>query len=100
MGNGYPLRCPLFFSSFVNGLSNFYPELFEGAGQSSQHQANFAKKWGSYQTIIELASGDVTKFNEVTGYPLEMCLLYLAYKSDKSVVDNLIHRENLKRQGA
>ena len=52
------------------------------------------------QTIIELAGGDVTKFNEVTGYPLEMCLLYLAYKSDKAVVDNLIHRENIKRQGA
>lgn len=100
MGNGYPLWYIVFFSSFVNGLSNFYPELFEGAGQSSQYQANFAKKWGSYQTIIELAGGDITKFNEVTAYPLEMCLLYLAYKSDKAVVDNLIHRENIKRQQA
>ena len=100
MGYGYSFRSIVFFSSFVNGLSNFYPELFEGAGQSSQYQANFAKKWGSYQTIIELAGGDVTKFNEVTGYPLEMCLLYLAYKSDKAVVDNLIHRENIKRQQA
>ena len=27
-----------------------------------------------------------------------MCLLYLSYKSDKVVLDNLIHRENMKKR--
>jgi hypothetical protein len=30
--------------------------------------------------------------------PLEKCLLYLAYKSDKVELENLLHREALKRQ--
>lgn len=98
MGNGHSFWSNVFFSSFINGLGNFYPELFEGGGGASRNYANFTKKWGGYQTIIELAGGDITKFNEVTGYPLEMCLLYLAYKSDKAVLDNLIHKENLKKQ--
>lgn len=98
MGNGYPIWNIVFFSSFVNGLSEFYPELFEGGGQPSTLHANFSKKWGSYQTIIELTGDDLTKFDEVTAYPLELCLLYLAFKADKAVLDNLVHRENMKRQ--
>ena len=97
MGYGYPLWYAVFFFTFINGLSEFYPELFEGGGASSQHQANFAKKWSAYSSIVELAGGDITKFSEVTAYPLEMCLLYLSYKSDKTVLENLVHRENMKK---
>ncbi len=39
------------------------------------------------------------KFNEITQYPLEMCLLYLAYKSDKATLENIQHRENMKKNG-
>ena len=47
----------LFFCSFANGLAERYPELFEGDGTTSQHQANFGKKWRAYATIVELADG-------------------------------------------
>lgn len=97
MGNGYSLRCILFFYQFVNGLGELYPELFEGGGEVSTFASNFAKKWGNYQSIIELAGGDITKFEEVTSYPLEMCLLYLSYKADKSTLEHLLHKEALKK---
>ena len=99
MGYEHTFRSIVFFSSFVSGLSSFYPELFEGGGQTSTLASNFAKKWGSYQTIVELAGGDLTKFNEVTAYPLEMCLLYLSYKSDKTLLENLLHKEALRKNG-
>ena len=96
MGNGYTLRFILFFYQFVNGLGELYPELYEGGGEVSIFSSNFAKKWGNYQSIIELSGGDITKFGEVVTYPLEMCLLYLAYKSDKGLLETMLHKESLK----
>jgi len=88
-----------FFVRFFNGLTERYPELFEGDGSSSQHAANFAKKWAAYSTINELANGDILKFEEVTLQPLEKCLLHLAYKADKQQLENLLHKEAMKRIG-
>jgi hypothetical protein len=88
----------VFFCKFVNGLNERYPEIFEGGGASTQHQVNFGKKWGGYATIVEIANNDILKFDFVTDLPLEKCLLYLAYKSDKVELENLLHREALKRQ--
>ena len=85
-----------FFIKFTNRLTEFYPELFEGGGASSQHQANFSKKWSNYATIIELAEGDILKIDEVVEQPLEKCLLYLAYKADKVQLETLIHNEMIK----
>jgi hypothetical protein len=86
----------VFFYQFVNGLIERYPELYDGDGASSQHQANFGKKWKSYQTIYELASGDIKKIDEVVEEPLEKCLLFLSYKSDKIRIETLMHKESLK----
>jgi hypothetical protein len=95
--NGCSLRSPVFFCSFINGLAEFYPELYDSDGVSSQHEVNFGKKWSSYSTIISLANGDITKIDEVTLQPLEKCLLYLAYKADKNTFEALMHKEAMNK---
>jgi len=94
--NACTLRCFVFFCQFVNGLVERYPELYDGDGTSSQHQVNFGKKWSAYSTLIELASGDITKIDLVTKEPLEKCLLYLSYKADRNYLETLMHKEAMK----
>jgi len=84
----------VFFCKFVNGLTKFYPELFDGDGEgggASNLQYNFSKKWKSYATIVELANGDITKIDEVVKEPLEKCLLLLSYKADKVLLEKMMH---------
>jgi hypothetical protein len=81
----------------VEKLTEFYPEIYDGDGTSSEHQINFGKKWGAYTAIIELAGGDILKIDEIVTQPLEKCLLYLSYKADKNQLENLLHRESLKK---
>ena len=75
----------------------FYPELFEEAGHSSRLSANFGKKWGTYATIVDLANNDITKIDEVVKQPLETCLLYLSFYSDRNELDNLLHKEAMAK---
>ena len=93
---GYTLWYLVFFSQFATGLNERYPELFDGDGVSSQHQYNFGRKWRSYSTIFELAEGDIEKIDRVVEEPLEKCLLFLAYKSDKNRLETMLHKESLK----
>ena len=86
----------VFFYPFANGLTELYPELYESDGTSSQHQINFAKKWKGYSSIFDLANGDIQKMDEVTNLPLEQCLLFLAYKSDKSLLESMMHKEAMR----
>ena len=87
----------VFFCEFVNGLVEFYPELYDtDNGSPSELQANFGKKWKNYSTIIELAGGDIQQIDRVVREPLEKCLLFLAYKADKNYLENLMHKEALK----
>ena len=88
-----------FFCQFINGLAERYPEIFDGEGYTSQHQANFGKKWSAYSTLIDLAGGDITKIDSITKEPLEKCLLYLAFKSDKNKTETLLHNEAMKKIG-
>lgn len=90
---GYALWSTFFFVKFTHRLSEFYPELFEGGGASSEHQANFTKKWSAYSTIFELANGDILKFDEVIEQPLEKCLLYLSFRADRIQLDELQHKQ-------
>ena len=46
---------------------------------------------------VDRAEGDILKFNKVTEKPLEECLLYLAYLSDKATMEHLMHRENMNK---
>jgi hypothetical protein len=86
----------VFFSQFANGLTERYPEVFEGDGASTQHQVNFGKKWRSYATIIELAAGNIKEIDEVVKEPLEKCLLFLAYKADRNQLEQMMHKEAMK----
>jgi DNA phosphorothioation-dependent restriction protein DptG len=96
---GGTLGLPVFFCSFANGLSERYTELFEEGGVTSQHQANFGKKWRAYATIVELADGKLKEIDEVVKEPLEKCLLYLAYKADKVQLESMMHKEAMKSIG-
>ena len=92
--NGYSLRCIVFFCSFVNGLVEFYPELFDSeVGHSSRLSANFGKKWGTYATIIDLANNDITRIDEIVKQPLEKCLLYLSFKADEAMLEEMTIKE-------
>jgi hypothetical protein len=99
-GNGYSLGSHVFFSTFATGLIERYPELFEGgSGVTSEHQVRFSKKWGTYAAITELANGAILKIDDVVKEPLEKCLLFLAYKADKSTLEGLLHKEAMKNIG-
>jgi hypothetical protein len=87
----------LFFVEFINGLGEKYPELFDGDGFDSKHQAAFAKKWGSYSTIYQLADGDILKYDKIVEEPLAKCLLYLAYISDKNKLEGMLHSEVMQK---
>ena len=48
---------------------------------------------------MELSNGDILKIDSVVKEPLEKCLLYLAFKSDKNQLEELLHREAMKKIG-
>jgi hypothetical protein len=97
--NGCSFWFAVFFYQFVEGLTPRYPELFDNDGDTSQHAINFGKKWKGYNSIVELAGGDIQKMEEVTLLPLEQCLLFLSFKSDKNTLENLMHKEAMKGIG-
>jgi len=86
----------VFFYQFANGLTELYPEIYESDGTSTQHQENFGKKWKGYTSIFELANGNIQEMDAVTSLPLEQCLLFLSYKSDKSLLESMMHKEAMR----
>ena len=87
-----------FLLSFIQSLAVRYPELYEEPdGDVSQHQINFGKKWGEYSTVAQLAGENILKFDKVVKKPLEECLLYLAYLSDKQLTEKLLHKESMQK---
>lgn len=85
---------PVFFYQYIKRLTTIYPEIFDGgAGNSTSVQINHGKKWRGYSSIVELANGDILKFDDIIEQPLEKCLLYLAYKADTALVQELLHKQ-------
>ena len=85
-----------FFYQWAQNLTILYPELYNGgAGSAETHR--FAKKWGGYQIISELAGGDITRFERISEEPVEKVLLYLCYKADKFQLEEMIARKNSKK---
>jgi transcriptional regulator with AAA-type ATPase domain len=83
----------------VDGLVERYSELYDGnGGAASPAEANFGKKWKGYSSVYELANGNILLFDEITELPLEQCLLYLSYRSDKNFLETLLHKEQMKRR--
>ena len=54
----------------------------------------FGQRWGWYQSIYQLAKGDITKFEQVTSTGLFECLTLLTFEKQKSEIEI----RNLKRQ--
>ena len=86
-----------FFIQFINGLTERYPEVFDEGGSSSPIQANFGKKWGAYQTLITLCGNNLMEIDNVVKQPLEKCLLYISFQSDRNQLENLISQEAMKK---
>ena len=100
--NGCAFRMFFFLQSYLQGIVERYSEIFEGGsvegpGSESAHQANFGRKWGSYQSIVVLANEDITRFDEITALPLEKCLLNLCYRADKVQLENILHKQAMKK---
>jgi hypothetical protein len=46
---------------------------------------------------VQLANEDILRIDEVVKEPLEKCLLYLAYQADKIHLEELVHKEMMKK---
>lgn len=46
---------------------------------------------------MALSGEDIDKIDSVVEQPLEKCLLYLAYKADKIQLEDLMHKESLRK---
>jgi hypothetical protein len=100
--NGLSFWLFFFLQSYLKGINERYPEIFEGGGfeghgSESAHQANFARKWSAYQSIVVLANDNLLNFDEIVKRPLEECLLNLCYRADKSQLEGLLHRQAMKK---
>jgi hypothetical protein len=47
-----------------------------------------------------LAGDDILRIDQVVKEPLEKCLLFLAFQADKVQLENLVHKEMLKKMKA
>ena len=91
----YCERCIDFFFEFVERTSDKYPEIFNGSGTSEGKQASdFWFKWGWYATIVELASNDLLKINEVLEMQANEMLLFLAHKLDRAKLEASLRKPN------
>jgi hypothetical protein len=48
---------------------------------------------------MELAKENISQIDSVIEEPLEKCLMYLAYRADKILMEDLLHKEALKKMG-
>lgn len=76
-------RCIVFFSEFVNRISELYPEIYAGGTSEGKVASNYFEKWGWYATIDELAKGNLLKYEKVLKLNVHKIHLYLSHKIDK-----------------
>ena len=57
----------------------------------------FSEQWGWYSSIYALAKGDVTRFDEVTGYRLTKCLTYLTFEKQKKQIEANELKQQMRR---
>jgi hypothetical protein len=54
---------------------------------------------GKLYRHCRFSNGDIRQIDEVVKEPLEKCLLLLAFKADKNQLEDLVHREAMKKNG-
>lgn len=84
---------------FKKRVVNRYDGLFSGSdngdgGGDFSASATFSNRWGWYQSVYQLAQGDVRRFDAVTELPLHQCLTYLMFEKEKVTLEN----DELKRR--
>jgi hypothetical protein len=74
-----------------------YPELFGGEeADDYSRQGQFAKRWGWYTTVYQLAQGDIRRFAEITRLELHECLHFLTFEKQKQEAENDILKSKMK----
>ena len=61
-------------------------------------EGQFNTKWGWYHTIVNLADGDITKFDEVTKQGLRKCLTLVTYKVEQAKIERLRNERILRNK--
>ena len=68
-----------------------YKGVFEGrsAGRPiAPEYTTFAKAWGWYKTIDDLAGGAILDYDKITGLPITAVLTNLQYRKDKEYAED------------
>ena len=78
-----------FFYNLGDGIVESYDSLFgQSVGDGGYSRAaNFATKWGWYQSIYGLANGDITKFEDITKLNVHQCFTMLSFMKEKSEIE-------------
>ena len=91
------------FLEFRKRIIKSYDELFtersdeDDAFSEYSERSQFGKRWGWYSSIYKCASGDITKFDEVTRTRLTQCLTYLTFEKQKTEIENRELKRQMKR---
>lgn len=66
-----------------------YSELFGAEEEQNPYSESvqFGKRWGWYQSIYQLAKGDITKFDAVTEQGLFKALTLLTFEKQKAAIE-------------
>ena len=84
--------CASFFLEFRKGVVGGYYYLFGKDDESENEndfseEAQFNRQWGWYQSIYQLAKGDITRFDEVTDIELFTALNFLTFEKQKTQIE-------------
>ena len=83
----------VFFLRFRERVVRQYPVLFGDGSEEDRDKEDFSergqfnKQWGWYSSIYAVAKGDISKYDEVTGYGLHKCLTYLTFEKQKTEIE-------------
>ena len=77
-----------FFLEFRTRIIENYDELFgQQGGRDLDAVSQFSKKWGWYQSLYGLATGDITRFENITKLKMHECFMMLSFMKDKNELE-------------
>lgn len=81
---------------FRKRVNKSYPKLFRETDEDNDQESiqnefseegQFAKQWGWYTSIYQLAQGDIRRFDEVTDIELFAALTFLTFEKQKNEIE-------------
>ena len=77
-----------FFLEFRTRIIENYDELFGQQGNRDLDAVSqFSKKWGWYQSLYGLATGDITRIENITKLKMHECFMMLSFMKDKNELE-------------